>query len=268
MENIIEAAPRGNAYHRRVKLLTVAEELDLAEQNFVGDVAARNQLVTAHLPLVAKIASKYRRDSVEYDDLVSEGQLGLIRAAQTFDPSKGARFSTYAAFWVKASITQFVERSKSVVKQGYRSGKPDETLNTLAFKDDPGGNKRINTLGDQSQPDPWQQIVSKRNGEELTELALSPLSERERVIFEARHLADEPQTLSEVGKQLGISRERTRQIEATAIRKARQAVEPAITQAERRGRWYDRRGRRDHDVEMFLDEYYRYCTRRARKARR
>jgi DNA-directed RNA polymerase sigma subunit (sigma70/sigma32) len=71
-----------------VKFLTSAEETELAERNSGGDISARNELVTSHLPLVSKIAKKYRRPGVEWDDLISEGRLGLFRAAETFDPKR------------------------------------------------------------------------------------------------------------------------------------------------------------------------------------
>jgi RNA polymerase sigma factor (sigma-70 family) len=267
MEYIIEAAPRGNTRTQaRIKFLSSAEETELADRNCGGDISARNELVVSHFPLVNKIAKQYRRSGVEWDDLLSEGRLGLFRAAETFDPHRGARFSTYASWWVKASISEYVERSKSVVRQAYRSTETDKSLNEPVFKDSEE-TQRIDLIVDEHQVDPWERIATERNATELKELALAPLNERERLVFEARHLADEPQTLNQIGEQIGVSRERARQIDAMAVRKARDAVEPAIQQVERRGRWVNKAGRRDHDVERFLDEYYRYSARRARKNR-
>jgi RNA polymerase sigma-32 factor len=265
-----ETGSLSQAHTRR--FLTAAEELELAKRNARGDLAARNRLVTSHIPLVEKIAAPYRRPGVEWDDLVAEGQIGLFRAAETFDPEKG-RFSTYATWWIKASVSEFTRRSRSVVKQGYRSCEADLSLNTPIHKHG-GDEELVDRLPDKSHADPWQQISSQRNANELAELALSQLTERERVVFEARHLDDEPPTLHQLGDKLGVSRERVRQIEATAIRKARNAVEPALEaleQVERKGRWFNksaRKHRHDPDADRFLEEYYRYCTQRQRRKSR
>jgi len=100
-------------------ILTVDEEQNLARRwRHEGDVEAAHKLVTSHLRLVAKIASGYRGYGLPLSDLIAEGNIGLMKAVKKFEPEKGFRLSTYAMWWIRASITEFVLRSWSMVRMG------------------------------------------------------------------------------------------------------------------------------------------------------
>jgi RNA polymerase sigma-32 factor len=104
---------------RRVPLLEAEEECLLAQRwRERGDRDAAQRLVTSHLRLVAKLASNYRGYGLPASDLIAEGNLGLMRAVKGFEPDKGFRFATYAVWWIKASIQEYILRSKSLVKMG------------------------------------------------------------------------------------------------------------------------------------------------------
>ena len=104
---------------RRAPLLEAEEECLLAQRwRERGDRDAAQRLVTSHLRLVAKLASNYRGYGLPASDLIAEGNLGLMRAVKGFEPDKGFRFATYAVWWIKASIQEYILRSKSLVKMG------------------------------------------------------------------------------------------------------------------------------------------------------
>ncbi|HZZ78978.1 MAG TPA: RNA polymerase sigma factor RpoD/SigA [Gemmataceae bacterium] len=112
-----ELAPR--CYFREIgttPILSAEEEIDLCERIQDGDAEARDHLVRANLRLVVKIARGYHRPGVELDDMVAEGNLGLIRAAEAFDPEVGTRFSTYAAFWIKQSIKRLIVQTAKPIR--------------------------------------------------------------------------------------------------------------------------------------------------------
>lgn len=103
----------------KIKMLTAEEEYDLAIEVYDNqDKQAAQKLIISHLPLVVKIAYSYKGYGLSISDLISEGSIGLIRAVAKFDPFKGNRLSTYASFWIKAYITDFILNSWSMVKIG------------------------------------------------------------------------------------------------------------------------------------------------------
>ncbi|HEY8267210.1 MAG TPA: RNA polymerase sigma factor RpoH [Xanthobacteraceae bacterium] len=239
-----------------------------------GDTHAAHKLVTSHLRLVAKIAMGYRGYGLPIGEVISEGNVGLMQAVKKFDPDKGFRLATYAMWWIRASIQEYILRSWSLVKMGTTAAqkrlffnlrktksrisaleegdlKPEhlkqiaERLN-VTEKEVIDMNRRLS--GDASLNAPiradaeageWQdwlvddranQETTLAEGEELDnrrdalKSALSVLNERERRIFEARRLAEEPVTLEELAVEFGVSRERVRQIEVRAFEKVQQAV--------------------------------------------
>jgi len=252
------------------------EELELATSYAKsGDLAAKERLIETHLRYVVAIALKYRRYGVPVAELIGEGNFGLLHALTKFDPARGFRFVTYAAYWIRAYVLNYVIRSWSLVGVGsgaLRSkmffklrrervrllnlvGEPEKadellaqqlklptekvrdmvrrleqrdlSLDTKVF-DDSGA-----TLGD-SLPSPnenQEQIASdnERQGQiqSTVRSALGILDERERFIVNFRLMADNEDALSlaEIGRRLGVSRERARQLESRAKRKLRGRIE-------------------------------------------
>jgi RNA polymerase sigma-32 factor len=233
---------------RRPRLTREVEE-DLANRYRAGDRAAARELVERCLSAVIAIAREYRRCGLPIEDLVQEGNLGLLKAIERFDPDRGVRLATYAAYWIRASIREHVARYYRIARLGsskaerralwlYRRTREDrpealaassglsteratELLPLLLSRDtslsprtDDGPNL-LDRLADPAEP------VDSALGE-LEERArlraalaeiVSELSPRDQDIVRRRLLADEPATLEELGEAWGISKERVRQLE-------------------------------------------------------
>jgi RNA polymerase sigma-32 factor len=269
---------------RRFPMLEPHEEYMLAKSwREHGDREAAHKLVTSHLRLVAKIAMGYRGYGLPIGEVVSEGNVGLMQAVKRFEPDKGFRLATYAMWWIKAAIQEYILRSWSLVKMGTTANQKKLFFNLRkakgrisAFEEGdlhPDNVKRIATQlgvteqdvvdmnrrlgGDSSLNAPlrdegegggeWQDwlvdsgqsqeqvLVEEEEGQNrLTALrnALSVLNPRERRIFEARRLSDDPITLEELSTEFGVSRERVRQIEVRAFEKIQEAVKKNLTQIE------------------------------------
>ncbi|WP_334407677.1 RNA polymerase sigma factor RpoH [Bradyrhizobium sp. AZCC 2289] len=267
---------------RRFEMLERDQEYRLAKRwREHGDRDAANKLVTSHLRLAAKVAMGYRGYGLPVSEIISEGNVGLMQAVNRFEPEKGFRFSTYAIWWIRASIQDYILRSWSLVKIGttmsqkklffkLRSAKgkiaafesgdlhPDQvsliaTSLDVAERDVVdmnrrlGGDKSINApLHEDGETGEWQDylvdqsptpeaIVVEQDEKERQHKALvaaiEVLDDRERRIFEARHLVDQPLTLEELAVQFNVSRERIRQIEARAFEKVRKAARNLTVQA-------------------------------------
>ena len=268
---------------RRFPMLERDQEYRLAKRwREQGDREAANQLVTSHLRLAAKIAMGYRGYGLPVAEIVSEGNVGLMQALNRFEPEKGFRFATYAMWWIRASIQDYILRSWSLVKIGtttnqrklffkLRSAKskiaalesgdlhPDHVAliaKNLDVADQDvvdmnrrlAGDRSINTplhdgdeigewqdhLVDQS-PSPEAIVVEqdeKDHQHDALVAAIEVLDDRERRIFEARHLAEEPLTLEELAEKFHVSRERIRQIEVRAFEKVRKAAKHFATKAQ------------------------------------
>ncbi|MEM9074963.1 MAG: sigma-70 family RNA polymerase sigma factor [Myxococcota bacterium] len=241
--------------------LAAKEELELARKwREQGDQRAGKRLIEASLPFVIKVAREYRRWGMPLEDLVQQGNLGLLRAAKKFDPEKSCRLVTYAAYWIRAEIREYVVRYYRIVRLGttrterkamraFRkqvvespqqlaeiSGMPAARAEKLwpllqqsdmsldASFDDWG--PAIDRFADhRSSP---EDVVDRERTvagvREVMEQALNTLTDRERMIVKARILADTPSTLSELGRKLGVSKERVRQLELRARRKLREQL--------------------------------------------
>ena len=276
---------RGKGYLsdiRRFAMLERDQEYKLAKRwRELGDRAAADQLVTSHLRLAAKIAMGYRGYGLPVSEMISEGNVGLVQALNRFEPEKGFRFATYAMWWIKACIQDYILRSWSLVKIGttanqkklffklrsaknriaaFESGdlRPDQVASIAQSLDVTsqdvidmnrrlGGDKSINVpvhddgdaaewqdyLVDQS-PSPEAIVVEQDERERQRKAliaAIDVLDGRERSIFEARFLADEPPTLEEISTEFKVSRERIRQIEARAFEKVRKAAKARASSA-------------------------------------
>jgi len=246
----------------RYDLLTVEEEVDLAERyQDHGDPEAAYRLVTANLRLVAKIAFKYRRYYKNVLDLIQEGNIGLMKAVQKFDPKRGVRLSTYARYWIQAYVMYFLLANHRIVKVGttqakrklfYNLNKETRRLREMGFDptpqriaesldvdvkdviemkqrlgspdaslDAPVGHDDDRTLGQtipSREPDPDEQVGEAEMMHLVTgamqSFAETIENEREIVIWHQRLMSEDPLTLEEIGQQFGVTRERTRQIEA------------------------------------------------------
>ena len=268
---------------RRFPMLEPQEEFMLAKSwREHGDRDAAHRLVTSHLRLVAKIAMGYRGYGLPIGEVISEGNVGLMQAVKRFDPDKGFRLATYAMWWIRAAIQEYILRSWSLVKMGTTAAqkrlffnlrkaksrisaleegdlKPEQvkeiaTRLGVTEKEVVDMNRRLS--GDTSLNAPirndvdsgeWQDwLVDDRDNQESTLVAneelgnrraalknaLGVLNDRERRIFEARRLADEPVTLEQLAEEFGVSRERVRQIEVRAFEKVQQAVVKRIANME------------------------------------
>jgi RNA polymerase sigma-32 factor len=269
---------------RRFPMLEPNEEYMLAKRwQEHGDADAAHRLITSHLRLVARIAMGYRGYGLPIGEVISEGNVGLMQAVKRFDPDKGFRLATYAMWWIRASIQEYILRSWSLVKMGTTAAQKKLFFNLRRMKGQikaleegdlrPDQVKQIATKlgvpeddvismnrrlgGDASLNAPvrsadtesgeWQdwlvdetpnQEQRLAESEELgrrkgyLEKAMATLNEREKVIFEARRLAEEPATLEDLSAKFGVSRERIRQIEVRAFEKVQAAVQKSARKDE------------------------------------
>jgi RNA polymerase sigma-32 factor len=247
-----------------------------------GDRGAAHKLVTSHLRLVTKIARDYRGYGLPISEAISEGNVGLVQAVERFEPEKGFRLATYAMWWIKATIQEYILRSWSLVKMGTTANQKKLFFNLrkaqskISILDD--GDMRLDQVkiiarrigvtetdviymnrrlsGDASlnvairedgDSGEWQDWLVDESPDQETTLAaseefdnrrktlsdaLTVLNERERRIFEARRLADDPITLEDLAAEFGVSRERVRQIEVSAFEKVQKAVKNRVTAME------------------------------------
>jgi RNA polymerase sigma-32 factor len=269
---------------RRFPMLEAQEEYMLAKRwRAHGDSDAAQRLVTSHLRLVAKIAVGYRGYGLPMAEVISEGNVGLMQAVKRFDPDRGFRLTTYAIWWIKATIQEFVLRSWSLVRLGTTANQKKLFFNLrkvkskisaleegdlkpeqveliaqrlgVAEQDVIDMNRRfagdlsLNApVGEDGAAGQWQdwlvdeapsqeRIVADSQEFEVRHTALNDAlnvltSGRERRIFQARRLADEPFTLDALAAEFGISRERVRQIETRAFDKVQKAVMSRIATAQ------------------------------------
>ena len=262
---------------RKFPMLEPQQEYMLAKRyQEHGDRTAAHELVTSHLRLVAKIAMGYRGYGLPIGEVVSEGNVGLMQAVKKFDPERGFRLATYAMWWIKASIQEYILRSWSLVKMGTTANqkrlffnlrrmkgkiqaiddgdlRPDqvkEIATKLKVSEDEVVSMNRRLTGDASlnarikagegESGQWQDwLVDGHDSQEQTLIeqdeldtrramlarAMGVLNDRERRIFEARRLAEDPVTLEELSTEFDISRERVRQIEVRAFEKVQEAVQ-------------------------------------------
>ena len=260
---------------RKFPILTQEEETALGRRwRNQGDRDAAYRLVTSHLRLVAKIAMRYRGYGLPVADIISEGNVGLMQAVRRFDPERGTRLATYAIWWIKATIQDFVlrswslvrikadsaqkklffklRRSKSVISALEDGDLRPEQIKTIATRlkvserevvdmdhrlrgdlslnlrtrDEHEGSEVLERLVD---PSPTHDVALSEDQElahrrERLKAALEKLSPREKHIFTARYLTDDPPKLETLALKYGISRERVRQIEQRSFEKVQSAM--------------------------------------------
>jgi RNA polymerase primary sigma factor len=249
-------------------LLSAKEERELATRIGNGDTQARDQMVRANLRLVVNIARGYSGKGLGLQDLIEEGNLGLLRAVEGFDPAMGTRFSTYASYWIKQSIKRaLINTGKTIRIPAYmvellskwrratarlteelgRTPTPEEIARVLglAKKKLPIIKKAIKiynatpqtdqseagwTLGDmvmdERQLTPDDALVESDCLHHVMDM-LTTMDQREATVLRMRFGLDsnEPRTLKEIGEQLGLTRERVRQIETEALNKMADSME-------------------------------------------
>jgi RNA polymerase sigma-32 factor len=252
-------------------LLEKDHELDLARRwRDDGDERALHELVRSYTRLVVSVAAKFKNYGLPMGDLIQEGNIGLMQAAERFEPERGFRFSTYASWWIRSAIQDYVLRNWSIVRTGTTAAQkslffnlrrlrakierangaeglddtsrakiakdlkvkvkdvedmeqrlfsPDQSLNMKISED--GEDEAIAFLTD-NRPNPEDIVIGMKDAQTRSQWlaqALSDLSDREQKIIKNRHLTYETVTLEELGKELGVSKERVRQLEARAMEK-------------------------------------------------
>jgi RNA polymerase sigma-32 factor len=267
---------------KRFPMLEPQEEYMLAKRwREHDDRDAAHKLVTSHLRLVAKIAMGYRGYGLPIGEVISEGNVGLMQAVKRFEPEKGFKLATYAMWWIRASIQEYILRSWSLVKMGTTASQKKLFFNLRkakskisAFEEGDlrpehvkliatrlgvnekevvdmnrrlGGDASLNAPLRAEGEGEWQDwLVDDSESQESTladreesntrltalQSALSVLNPRERRIFEARRLADDPVTLEQLSTEFNVSRERVRQIEVRAFEKVQAAVKAGVTRAQ------------------------------------
>lgn len=241
-------------------LLTAQDEKDLAHRIAMGDVHARDRMVRANLRLVVNIARGYTGKGLSLQDLIEEGNLGLLRAVEGFDPAVGTRFSTYASYWIKQSIKRaLINSAKTIRIPAYmvellskwrratarladelgRTPTPEEIARVLGLPKKKLAiiKKAINIYNSTPQTDQseagWslgEMVMDERTKTPEDELVetdilthvrrmMGEMDTREATVLRMRFGLDnhEPHTLKEIGEQLGLTRERVRQIETEAL---------------------------------------------------
>ncbi|WP_226622118.1 RNA polymerase factor sigma-32 [Alloyangia pacifica] len=272
----------------KAELLDAETELQLAYAwRDQRDEQALHRLINAYMRLAISMAAKFKRYGAPMNDLVQEAGLGLMKAADKFDPDRGVRFSTYAVWWIKASIQDYVMRNWSMVRTGSTSSQKSlffnmrrvqarlereassrgEVLNRNVLREmiateigvplhdvemmegrlsgsdyslnatqstDEDGREWIDTLEDEGEQSSML-VEGKLDNAQLREWlvsAMTSLNDRERFIVRERKLRDETRTLESLGQELGLSKERVRQLEAAAFAKMRKSLEAQSTEVQ------------------------------------
>jgi RNA polymerase primary sigma factor len=207
--------------------LSREEERDLAIRSRAGDLRARHELVRRHLALVLAVVRKQYRGTVRLEELVQEGNLGLIRAAEKFDPDAGTRFSTYAVWWIRAFVWKHLKEARSAVRP--RSGTVARADFSLDGAIDDDGDVSHLDLVEDHRPSPLEAYAASESDLRLRgalEKVRKRLGELGWDIVQSRLQQDPPDTLEQIGQRWGVSRERVRQVEATTKRFLRGYLEP------------------------------------------
>jgi RNA polymerase sigma-32 factor len=240
-----------------------------------NDERALNRLIRSYLRLVISIASRFRNYGLPMGDLIQEGNVGLMQAAARFEPDRGVRFSTYASWWIRSAIQDYVLRNWSIVRTGTTAAQKSLFFNLRRLRaliadvgdgrmnDDncafiaselrvskqdvthmasrlAAADRSLNAqIGDEGEGAQWQDMLAdERDAPEAAimferdtqthkswiEAAFADLSDREVIIVRERRLSDEGATLESLGKRLGISKERVRQIEHQALKKMHKSI--------------------------------------------
>ncbi len=267
----------------KAEMLEPEVELKLARSwHKEGCEKSLHRLVNAYMRLAVSMASKYVKYGIDTNELIQEAGIGLMKAAEKFDPERGVRFSTYATWWIKASIQDFVLRNWSLVRTGSTASQKSLFFNLKRVKSQierefessgasvdygslnkmvaekmgvslrdvqmmdtrlSGGDFSLNSLQQGEEGREWIETIEDENsyGADRVEKdnddgivrswireAIETLNEREKTIVVERKLREKPRTLDSIGGELGVSKERVRQLEAEALKKLRKHFETRI----------------------------------------
>jgi RNA polymerase sigma-32 factor len=264
----------------REPLLTRDHEFDLARRwREEGDQKALHELVRSYTRLVVSTATRFRNYGLPLGDLVQEGNVGLMQAAARFEPDREVRFSTYAAWWIRSAMQDYILRNWSIVRTGTTAAQKALFFNLrrlrarIAGAEEDGrltqfgrtkiaeelgvdvhevesmemrlasNDQSLNaTVADQSEdewqdfladqrPSPEEVVIGMRDARTRSKWlaeALGELTPRERTIISARRLQDQGATLEELGRELGVSKERVRQLEHRALLKLRASMQKRV----------------------------------------
>jgi RNA polymerase primary sigma factor len=252
----------------QIPLLTRKDEVDLSKKIKRGDKAARDKMIRSNLRLVVKIAHDYSGLGLPLLDLISEGNIGLMKAVERFDPRKGGKLSTYASWWIKQSMKRALANQSKTIRLpvhlvdkigkmrraaiklseklgrdptdaelgkelGISAAKVSE-LRTVSIRpasleapiSEDETTEFGEIIGDENALDPFETLKDKSTKQDITAL-LHKLDEREQLILRHRFALDggKEQTLEEIGANLGVTRERVRQVQNIALRKLRKMME-------------------------------------------
>lgn len=260
----------------KIPILSIEEEIKYAKLKETGNLNAIKMLVSSHLKLVVKIAFKYKNYKLPISDLISEGNIGLMKAVKGFDLSKGCRFATYATWWIRAYMQDYILKSWSLVKIGTtvaqkklffslrkiknkilkhnQKNLTNQNIREIAKECDvrvqdviemdkrlsvvdaslnisvPNSEDKVEALDLIESTDASQDVVidqkrEKNRQQQIMQLALSKLNERERDIIFNRKLQEKPIKLDDLAKKYGISKERVRQIEKKSLEKLKDFIQ-------------------------------------------
>jgi len=268
----------------RTPILSREREFELARRwHQDGEERALHELVASYTRLVVATASRFRNYGLPMGDLVQEGNVGLMQAAARFEPDRDVRFSTYAAWWIRSAMQDYILRNWSIVRTGTTAAHKSLFFNLRRLRAKIGAASGSGSLSDQakswiaeelrvplhdveimearlaatdqslnapiaesseddwqdfladSRPSPEDVVIGMRDSETRSRWlaeALGELSPREQTIIRARRLVDEGATLEELGRALGVSKERVRQLEHRALSKLRTSLLQRATNAE------------------------------------
>ena len=270
----------------KAPLLDPDHEFDLARRwREAQDERALHELTTAYMRLVISMAARFKNYGLPMSDLVQEGNVGLMQAAARFEPAREVRFSTYASWWIRSSIQDYVLRNWSIVRTGTTAAQKslffnlrrlralindtgdaamtpenrayvakqlrveerdvDHMASRLSAADRSlnapmadGGDAEWQDMLASDIPEPETEVMESRDAQtraDWIKQALKDLNERELIIIKQRRLAEDGVTLETLGRQLGISKERVRQIEHQALKKLRRALTRIVGDPEEAG---------------------------------
>ena len=279
MDNFVDYDKKFLNFSMRQSLLSKEDEIEYIKNwQIKKDQKSLNKIVSSHLRLVISIANKFKNYGLPINELVQEGNIGLMQAVEKFDLDKDVRFSTYSSWWIKAAMQSFILKNWSIVRIGTTAAQKSlffklksimtkiEKENNTSFNDYhqkklanelgvkfkeiedmkgrlAGSDQSLNaTLSENSEletqdllidqrPSPEQNAIFTTDSKTISNLineALNKLPDREKKIIGARQLGENTVTLQELGKDLGISKERVRQLENRALSKLKLSIQSKV----------------------------------------